>query len=123
MRFTRFSVIAWRLAKDDELLRGNILADAFGKLLVVEVGIKTVLGQQLLVGAAFHDLATLNHQNHISGQDCGEAVGDGQSGAIFHQRFERGLDQALRMCIQGAGCFNPRNRLIISQHIEWARLD
>ena len=55
-----------------------------GELFEVELGVGTILSQQLGVGAALDDPAVVEYQDQVGGQDRGQAVGNGDRGAALH---------------------------------------
>src|SRR6266496_1959226 len=73
------------------------------ELFVIQSRIQAILFQQLVMRTALHDLAMINHQDHVRRQDSRKTVSNSQRGAILHQWLQRRLDQAFRMCIQRAG--------------------
>src|SRR5579875_2663768 len=60
------------------------------ELLVIEPRVETVLGQKLFVRAALDNLSLIDHQDDIGGEDCREAVRDGQRGATLHKWLQGG---------------------------------
>ena len=65
------------------------------ELAVVEFGVDAFLCQQFLVLTLFHDAPVLHHQDPVSLPDGGEAVGDDEASAAFHQIEHGILDQHL----------------------------
>ncbi len=51
--------------------------------LLVEVGVGAAFGEELVVGAAFDDVAVVEHKDHVGVADGGEAMGDDEAGAAF----------------------------------------
>ena len=58
-------------------------------------------GNQLVVGAAFHNLAAVQHADAVGVDDGGEAVGYDDGGASFHQGFQGFLHQSLGFGVEG----------------------
>ena len=60
---------------------------------------------ELVVRALFNDTALVEHTNEVGMADGGEAVGDGDGGAVLHQSFQGLLHKALTLRVEGAGGF------------------
>ena len=65
----------------------------------------TVLGEETLVGAAFHDLSVVEHTDLIGILDRTQTVGDGHRGTRLHQTLQGILYQALALGVEGRGGF------------------
>ena len=61
----------------------------------IEFVISAFHGEELVVGAAFDDLAVFEHHDGVGVTHGGKAVRDHESGAVFHQAFHAVLDVAL----------------------------
>src|SRR5262249_18367337 len=97
-----------RRARHDRLreIRGEVLAwvdeaiEFEAVLLVVELAVASALAEQLLVGAALHDLAALQDQDLVGALDGGEAVRDHERGPAAAQRAQSILDHALALAVE-----------------------
>ncbi len=56
--------------------------------LLIQMGILPAGGDEFFVGAAFDDLAVVDHQYHIRGHDGAQAVGDHERGSTGEQLFQ-----------------------------------
>ena len=65
--------------------------------------IDAVLFDELLVGASFSNAAVRDYQDFIRIADGGEAVGNGDGGAVLGQDLQALLDPAFALIVQGAG--------------------
>src|SRR5256885_1747503 len=74
-------------------------------LLVVQLAIAPVLGEQLGMRAALDDLAAFHHQDLVRAADRGEAVGDHERPPAAPPRPEPVLDGGLALPIHAPGCF------------------
>src|SRR5260221_2834208 len=72
-------------------------------LLVVELAIAPVPGQQLLVGAALDDLAAFEHQDLVGAADGREPVRDHERRAPPPQRAQTVLDHGLALAVEARG--------------------
>ena len=68
-----------------------------------EKTIGAVALDQFVVAAAFHDPAVVENEDAVGMADGGETVGDDQAGAAVHEPFERFVDEALALGIEGGG--------------------
>src|SRR6266481_9777185 len=87
------------------------LAGRFPRVLqAIELRVYPGGGEELGVPSGLGDTARVQHDDAVGPLDGGEPMGDHQSCAAFHERFERLLDVALRFAVQGRG------RLVQDQH-------
>lgn len=70
---------------------------------VVQPGVGSAPGQQLVMGPLLGNAAVLDHQDAVGGPDGGEPVGDDQGGAAPAQLVEGMLDPGFRDAVQGGG--------------------
>ena len=73
------------------------------ELAVVELGVKAVSGQKLVVGALLDDLAVLHHQDDVRLADGGQPVGHDEAGAALHHLGEGFLDAHFGAGVDRAG--------------------
>lgn len=66
---------------------------------VVEFGIETTCGHQLVVVAGLNHLPRLEHDDAVRSADRGEPVGDDEAGAPLKQPDQRLLDQHLGVAV------------------------
>ena len=93
----------------------QLFARLFGLTLSVpHAGIKAVLGEQRIVGAALDDLAMVKHDDLVGADDGREPVRDHQRRAVAGNALERVLDFLFGMAVE-RGC-----RLI--EHQNWRTL-
>ena len=71
----------------------------------VEIAIAGRLLEEFGVGAGVGDAALAHHDDHVGGEDCRQAVGDGDDGFAGGKFFQGGLDHALALRIEGGGGF------------------
>lgn len=57
------------------------------------------------MGSLFDEFAFGNHEDLIGVTNGGEAVGDNERGAVFHQALEGFVDEAFGFGIEGGGGF------------------
>jgi len=67
---------------------------AAGELLGVEPGVEPVASEELGVRALLDDPAGLENQDEVGAEDGGQAVGDGDRGALLGGVLECLLDQS-----------------------------
>lgn len=80
-------------------------SDGLGKLLGVEGGVALTSGEKTVVRAALDDAATFQDEDTIGAANRGEAVGNDQNGAVFHDAIEGLLDESFGFGIEGGGGF------------------
>ena len=73
------------------ILRTNVL-----KLRSVELGVETVLGDQLLVISLLNDLAVAHNEDAIGVLDRVKTVSNDKGGSALHQLGKRAVDLDLR---------------------------
>lgn len=83
-----------------------MLADGFfpGELAVIQIGIKSVLAEQLFVAAFFNNISVFHHKNHVGIFNGRKTVGDNKARTVGHQfvhrflniHFRPGVDTACR---------------------------
>lgn len=61
--------------------------------------------EQLLVGAAFHEMTLVEYDQTVRVAQCGQTVCNGERGAVLCQLVDRVLDQLFRLCVECGGCF------------------
>ena len=83
---------------------------SFGKLTVIQLGVKTALFEQLVVPALLDDIAVAHNQNNVAVLDCGQAVGDNKARLALHHLGKRLLNADF-----GQGV-NRARRLVQNQH-------
>ena len=67
---------------------GGALSYAVHQLGVHQASVEALLLQQVLVGAVFHHVTIIQDDDLIGVAHGGEAVGDDQSGAAFHEAVQ-----------------------------------
>ena len=67
--------------------------------------VAALLSHQLIVAAAFDDLALFDHDNPVTATDCGKAVGYDQHGAVLCNGIHIVHNGTLGFIVQGTGCF------------------
>src|SRR5262245_16870653 len=70
-----------------------------GELEFVEGAVEAALLEQLVVAAAFDDVALLQHDDAVGGADGAQAVGDDERGAIANDLFEGLLETRLGIAV------------------------
>ena len=70
-----------------------------------QAGVNAALGQQLGVGAFFHDVAAVHDDEAVHRGDGGEAVGNGDHGLALHEAVQALLDGGFHLGVQRAGGF------------------
>ena len=59
---------------------------------IVQVGVMTVAGEQLVMAAFFYDSPARQDEDAVGGFDRGKAVRDDNLGAVVQDEVERGLN-------------------------------
>jgi hypothetical protein len=84
---------------------------------VVQLGVQPAGGEQLLVGAALHDLAVVEHQDLVGVRDRREPVRDDDRGAPPEGRVECGLHERLVLGVEVTGrLVEDHDRRALEQH-------
>src|SRR5699024_3475408 len=65
------------------------------ELAVVQLGVEAPLLEELVVGAAFHNVPLPQDQDEVCVLDGGQAVGDDEGGAVLHELVHGRLDLLL----------------------------
>ncbi len=65
-----------------------------------QLGVTSILGQQLIMGAALHDLARFQHDDLVGIGHGAQAVGDGDHGAPLARAVQRILNFVFRFTVQ-----------------------
>ena len=95
----------------------SILGDCrTGELAVVQVGVESVLCEQLLVGALLNDRTVVHDQDMVRVSDGRETVGDDEAGPASHQASHGLLNENFGPCIDTACSF-------IENQDSWIRED
>src|SRR5258708_40292598 len=84
-------------------VRSRVLDGLACELAEVEVMIKTLLVEELLVGAFFDDFAVVDDEDLVGVADGGEAVGDDEGGAALHEAQQGFLDVGFGAGVDAAG--------------------
>jgi hypothetical protein len=66
---------------------------------LVELVIKSLFLDKLLVGSHFFKVAFVKHEDPVHVLDCRKAVGDDNGSAVFHHYFKSILDKNFRFRI------------------------
>src|SRR5262249_60874978 len=72
-------------------------------LLVVQLAVSAVDGEQFLMRAALDDLAVLEHQDLVGAADGREPVGDDEGGAAGAQRLQAILNHRFALAVEARG--------------------
>ena len=72
---------------------------------VAEAAVDAAMGVELLMGATLFDDTVVEDEDAIGTANGGEAVGDGEDGAVLHQVVDRALHLLLGDGVEGAGGF------------------
>ena len=83
---------------------------------IIEVGVEAALGEELIVAALLHNVAVPHDENQIRVLNGGEAVGDDEAGAAFHQIGHGLLDEVLGAGIHGGGGLVQNQNLVVGQN-------
>ena len=87
------------------------------ELVLVERPIEATALQQLVMGAVVDQPSALQDQDHIRGQDRGEAVGDHERRPTAEERPQRRLDELLRERVEvGRGLVQDDNARVLQDH-------
>src|SRR5690606_4134858 len=76
----------------------------YPRLIRIQLIIPPRVGNQFLVGAAFLDVALLDHEDLVGLADGAEAMGYDECGSAFHERGQALLDEGFAFCVEiGSG--------------------
>lgn len=78
----------------------------------VKLVVGAVLGHEFFVGAAFDDAAVIEDHDDVGILNGGEAVGDDEDGAAFHEGIHAALNEGFGTGVDGGGGF-------IKDHHRW----
>ena len=85
-------------------------------LQIMELLVGAIALQKLGVGSLLDDMAMVHDDDEIGIDDGGEAVCDGDDGAVFHQRVKCLLDKMFRGGVErGCRFVENENRRILEQ--------
>src|SRR3954451_20402219 len=92
-------------ARSRRTRRGSGSRTADPVLVLVEAGVEAGQGEELFVAAGFGYVAVLEDDDLVGVADGGEAVGDDEGGAAFHEPVEGVEEEAFAFAVEGAGGF------------------
>ena len=85
------------------------------ELKLCEPGIKTILHDQAVMIAFFHDTALIHHDDPVRRTDRCQTVGDDNGRPVLHQLVERVLNQFLAFSIQRRSRFVEQQDRCVAQ--------
>src|SRR5688572_1683118 len=94
-----------------------VVREEAARLVAPELFVMPAETQQLVVRAAFHDAALLEHHEAVHAGDGREAVGDRDHRLAFHQLEQLLLDCELDLAVErGGGLVEHQDRRVLEDH-------